>query len=199
MHNSEARTYRDVYQLGIYLLNVFDNLRMVYVHLHATKHYPSTTLDTADTFRTRHFGQSCYRNRGSWRDGANNRDWLSFRRYSAWPIIFSYFVRRPEDPPECWPMISSEVGQLRRPSYIFLLLLYRFLSLPSERRYNPTIHISCRHTIATSVTLRGQYLIKKRGEVVPLSLRCGVLYIKISPEFRSPYRRPSIAEERKIA
>jgi len=134
---------------------------MVYVHLRVTKRHPFTTLDT---FRTRYIGQSRDRNRGSWRDGANNRDWLSFRRCSAWPVIFSCFVRRPEHPPECWLTISSEVGPLRRPFYTFLLLLYRFFSLPSERRYNPTIHISYRHTIAISVTLRGQYLIKSRAK-----------------------------------
>lgn len=123
---------------------------------------------------------------------ANNRDWLSFRRCSAWSVIFSFFVRRPEDPPERWSAISFMVGPLRRPSYTFPLLLHRFFSLLSKRGYNPTIHISQRHTIA-SVTLRGQYLIKCGAKCF---WACGLLYIKIFPEFCSPYRRPSVADER---
>lgn len=138
------------------------------------------TLDTTDTFHTRYFSQSRDRNRGSWRDGANNRDWLSFHRCSAWPVIFSRFVRRPEDPPERWPAISSEVGQLPT-----LYLPTFSLSLPFSsvwktiQSYDSCIPRTHYHHLGH---VTGTISNKMRGEVVP-SLRCDLLYIKIFLEF----------------
>lgn len=143
----------------------------------------------------RYFGQSRDRNRGFRRNGANNRDWLSFRHCSAWSVIFSCFVRRPEDLPECcwrYHPRSSNCTAILYPSSPFLSFLFS-CSWKTIQSHDPHIPQTYYHRHLGHVT--GTISNKMRGDVVP-SLRCGLFYIKIFSEFCSPYHWSSIAEKK---